>query len=190
MKLWMLTIVLLALTWTTNARASCESNDRISDANSGCLETKQWHKETGFWTITYYYKARNLCHDLGKLVAKVDIASANDRTLTFNYDDKDWQEGSSNNNVRSVSCCSDTSELCNRADMVTDHNCLIKWTDSDASYECATTEITATPSKSECLIRARCPKNNGGFQETSARGHFHYIYTLKNCDGHLKWRQC
>ena len=188
MKSLMILIATLALTLVgVHAQAACESNQRISDADSDCLESEQWHSYIGSQRRDHY-KARNLCHDLGKMVAKADIKNGADQTRTFNYGFTGWREGhaTSPRSVQSVTCCTDLSTLCNRADLVNAAKCEDRWEESSADSYCVDEHFTPHPDDSECQVDTRCQKLDGTYRETSARVHYHQVYRLSNCDGQLR----
>ena len=184
----MFTLALTAIGLST-AHAACGSSQRISDGASACLEAETW--STGSWfERRYHYEARNLCHDLGKMVAKVDIEVISDRTLTFNYGETGWKSGSVGvgTPVRNVTCCSDLSTVCNPEDLVTAANCEARWFESEAEKSCDSDDAvhTAHPDDSRCEIGTNCLYWNNRWRPTSAHTHYHHVYRLKNCNGHLR----
>ena len=79
--------------------------------------------------------SQNMCPEYGKVVAKVDLKSAMDRTLHLN--DGSQRDGSTIHRIRGISCCSDIGELCNRSDIVTDAGCVAQFNRvSSAAWTC------------------------------------------------------
>ena len=122
----------LILLSATAAAGSCSSGDRVNHRDAECLSAS-W-KNRGLLKKSPYH-VRNMCPDYGKVVAKVDLKSAMDRTLHLN--DGSQRNGSTLHRIRGISCCSDSGALCNRSDVVTDAGCLARFRQvSPASWTC------------------------------------------------------
>ena len=105
----------LMLLPASTAEASCSTGNRVDHRDAECLSAS-W-KNRGVLKKSPYH-VQNMCPEYGKVVAKVDLKSAMDRTL--HLDDGSQRDGSTIHRIRGISCCSDIGELCNRSDIVTD----------------------------------------------------------------------
>ena len=198
MKHWIPALLaLVTFAFVTNAHAACEANKRHSPQNANCLEASHWYHGTSSWTRIYKWKARNTCKWLGKVVAKIDVAHASDQTVTLPYGDGDWHEGQVNNEIRSVKCCTDLSDMCNREDIVTDANCLDRWRESDAhewiiergSCPANNTTATAKPDTEECHFQTTCIRDDLLPWERVQRQiqvHYHDVWKVDRCAGQLR----
>ena len=65
------------------------------------------NKGNSFWNPKWYAWARNLCSDKGKIVVKVDVKNAKDKTWHLNGSRK--RKGSGNGHMRGVYYCKDLS---------------------------------------------------------------------------------
>ena len=109
----------LMLLPATTAAGSCSPGDRVNHRDAECLSAS-WNNRGVLKKSPYH--VRNMCPEYGKVVAKVDLKSAMDRTL--HLDDGSQRDGSTVHRIRGISCCSDSGALCNRSDVVTDAGCL------------------------------------------------------------------
>ena len=62
----------------TTAEASCSTGNRVDHRDAECLSA--WWKNRGLLKKSPYH-VRNMCPEYGKVVAKVDLRSATDRTI-------------------------------------------------------------------------------------------------------------
>lgn len=102
-------LVLLA----TTVEAACGVRDRVSHRDSECLQAWWDNKNNKYEYNTYH--VRNMCSELGRVVAKVDLREARDRTPYL--DNSQWRIGYTDNRIDWIYCCSDLSTLCNRSDL-------------------------------------------------------------------------
>ena len=73
--------VALILLPATTADASCSAGNRVDRRDAECLSA--WWKNRGLLKKSPYH-VRNMCPEYGKVVAKVDLNSAMDRTIHLN----------------------------------------------------------------------------------------------------------
>ena len=124
--------VALILLPASTADASCGSGSRVNHRDAECLSAS-WNNRGVLKKSPYH--VRNMCPEYGKVVAKVDLVSAMDRTL--HLDDGSQRDGSTIHRIRGISCCSDIGELCNRSDVVTDAGCVAQFNRvSSAAWTC------------------------------------------------------
>ena len=164
----------LSLAVPEASHAACESNKRTSHSSAQCLDagwsnrTRSWgRKRTNMW-------AENECASWGKVVAKVDIAAASDKTWHLTTGNR--RTGSANAHTRQISCCKDLSDLCNKSDVLTSAGCLAQFNKSPAvtSRSCCGTDAggicgdgiflaprnpRASVSGENCNIAAACGSN-------------------------------
>ena len=96
-----------------------------------------------------------MCPKYGKVVAKVDLKSAMDRTL--HLDDGSQRDGTTIHRIPGISCCSDTGELCNRSDVLTDAGCLARFQQvSTAARTCRDATATFSSENRTCTIATEC----------------------------------
>ena len=149
----LLAVAIILLSATT-ADASCSAGNRVDHRDAECLSA--WWKNRGLLKKSPYH-VRNMCPEYGKVVAKVDLKSAMDRTLHLN--DGLPRDGDTRHRIRGISCCSDTGALCNRSDVVTDAGCLARFMQvSPAARTCARPRAIAAISGENynCTISAEC----------------------------------
>ena len=137
-----------------NAEASqCSRAERVNHRDAECLYA--WWKNRGLFKKSPYHVS-NQCSQYGKVVAKVDLVSASDRTL--HLADALPRDGDTRHRIRGISCCSDMG-ICNRADAVTDAGCKAQFKRvSMASKQCGAVTASATISGDNysCTITAKC----------------------------------
>ena len=137
-----------------NAEASqCSRGERVNHRDAECLYA--WWKNRGLLKKSPYHVS-NQCSEYGKVVAKVDLVSASDRTIHL-IDDIP-RDGDTRHRIRGISCCSDLG-ICNRSDAVTDEGCLAQFMRvSMASKQCGAVTASATISGDNysCTITAKC----------------------------------
>ena len=172
----------------SDAHAACGNSQRIAQSGAECLEGHWWTEGSNWFTEEHHYKARNRCPDLGKVVAKVDRPNQTDVTWTFEYGDDGWKHGAHADSAgaRNIYCCTDLSDLCDRSDLVNEQGCADRWDESSAASLCANERFIPHPEHSRCEISAKCLKDDGTLRPTSAHVHYHHVYRLTVCDGHLR----
>ena len=95
------------------AEAACGISDRVSHRDAECLSAS-WDNYSGI-TFDNTYRVRNMCPDLGVVVAKVDVRQDMDRTRHLH--DGTERTGYTEGRIRWIYCCSDLSAACNRSDL-------------------------------------------------------------------------
>ena len=154
--------LLLSLFAAGPVQADCEWSDRIEKDSAECLsggfENHTWPDKDTAWV-------KNECPELGTVVAKVDRKDAPDWTK--------WLEGSgqvnmsgSQGNIRSIHCCSDLSDLCNKSDIINAANCIAAFEQSPAAAHpdanrlrlkgCSDPRATADPDAESCSLDVEC----------------------------------
>ena len=157
----------LSLAVPEASHAACGSSQRTSHSSAQCLDagwtnsTRGWlrQKRTSIW-------AENECASWGKVVAKVDLKSASDKTWHLNNSSR--RTGSANAHTRSISCCKDLSHLCNKSDVLTSEGCLAQYLKSPAvktqrhgcigvsEMSIRSFQPTARVSGENCIIYTKC----------------------------------
>ena len=172
----------------SNANAACGNSQRIGYIHAECLDAEIWTDSGNWWfDEIHHYKARNRCSDLGAVVVKIDIPVWPDETWTIPYGDDDWHEGYTDKaQPQNIHCCTDLSDLCERSDLVNEQGCRDRWAESAASAQCVQESFNAHPADSRCEIGAKCQRDDGSLRPTSAHVHYHHVYRLTVCDGHLR----
>ena len=146
-----LAVVLMLLPATT-AEASCSAPNRVDHRDAECLSA--WWKNRGLLKKRPYH-VRNMCPEYGKVVAKVDLTSARDRTPHLN--DGLPRDGDTRHRIQGISCCSDIGALCNRSDVLTDAGCLARFQrESSAGRTCVRATATISNENRICTISAEC----------------------------------
>ncbi len=95
------------------AQAACGVRDRVSHRDAECLSAS-WDNYSGT-ALDNTYRVRNMCPDLGRVVAKVDVRHDMDRTR--HLPDGIERTGYTEGRIRWIYCCSDLSAACNRSDL-------------------------------------------------------------------------
>ena len=135
------------------AAGSCSAGNRVNHRDAECLYA--WWKNRGLLKKSPYHVS-NQCPELGRVVAKVDLVSASDRTIHLT--DRIPRDGDTRHRIRGISCCSDMG-ICNRPDAVTDEGCLAQFRRvSSASMTCGAVTASAAISGDNysCTITATC----------------------------------
>ena len=174
-------VIFTGLFAAATAHAACKSSDRLHHPFSHCLEAKKW--QTGNWfTRNTRFSAKNLCHDLGKMVVKFDISNGPDTTWTFPYGDTSTKAGAAGpgHDVRGIYCCTDVSDLCNTQDMITPQSCAARWAEGDADTHCTNETFERQKNSSNCSITATCSAN-GITRANQVNVHYHSVYKLTVC---------
>ena len=184
--------VALILLPTGTAEASCSAGNRVDHRDAECLSTS-W-KNRGVLKKSPYH-VRNMCPEYGKVVAKVDLKSAMDRTL--HLDDGSQRDGTTIHRIRGISCCSDTSVLCNRSDLVTDEGCVAQFNRvSSAAWTCINETASAAISGENynCTVTARCEVRYDPvfpqYKTTSITVPWLDLGDVSNCEGYLRRGPC
>ena len=138
------------------AEAACEKSKRVSHRDAECLSAGQGNRAASKMNS---FHVQNMCPAYGRVVARVDLRDARDRTLTL--DDGARRDDSTIHRIGGIFCCSDSSTLCNRSDVVTDAGCRSRFVEaSSAIWTCGTDNLAATASISgesyNCTITAGC----------------------------------
>ena len=183
---------LLILLPSGAADASCNGGNRVDHENAECLSA--WWKNRGVLRKSPYY-VRNMCPEYGKVVAKVDLKSARDRTLHLHGGLP--REGDTRHRIRGISCCSDAGTLCNRSDVVTGPGCLARFHQtSSAAWSCMNETAAAAISGGNynCTIRAKCERmeqyGTPHYAESSITVPWYDLDDVRNCDGVLTRGPC
>ncbi len=140
------------------------------------------------------YHVRNMCPDYGRVVAKVDLRSAMDRTL--HLDDGDWRDGSTVHSIRGISCCSDSGDLCNRSDVLNDEGCLARFLQvSSAAATCENATARYSGERGTCTIAADCLWADPNrvvhpYKHTRILVPFPDLDEVRNCHGRFKPGPC
>ena len=177
----------------SRADAACSAENRVDHRDAECLYA--WWNNRGLFKKSPYHVS-NQCSAYGKVVAKVDLVSASDRTI--HLDDGLPRDGDTSHRIRGISCCSDTGALCNRSDVVTDTGCLSRFRrTSSAAWSCmnATAAAAISGDNYNCTVRARCRSgevlyNRPVYRNTSITVAWLDLDDVHNCDGTLKRGSC
>ena len=147
------------------ANAACEGSNRLYHGDSSCLSAG-WNN--GGWASTNRtYWAKNNCSYAGKVVAKIDLKSASDRTWHLNDGSK--RTGSGSAKIRNIYCCKDLSDFCYVSSTYNDAGCRKAFERSDAASE-RCTFVSASYSRSGsnnwCSVTANCTFDGSTTQST------------------------
>ena len=93
--------------------AACGKKHRVSHRDSECLSA-WWENHNSMYRHNVYH-VRNMCPELGRVVAKVDLKEEMDRTMYL--DNGATRSGKTKFRIRWIYCCADLSRLCNRSDV-------------------------------------------------------------------------
>ena len=165
------------------ANAACEGSNRLYHGDSSCLSAG-W--DNGSWTSTNRtYWAKNNCSYAGKVVAKIDLKSASDRTWHLNDGSK--RTGSGSAKIRNIYCCKDLSDFCYVSSTYNDAGCRKAFARSDAASEgCNLTSISysRTGSGNMCTFTTTCPYYaNASTRDSAGTVNLESIDNFDNCDG-------
>jgi len=162
----------------SDGNAACGKSKRISDADAGCLDGKiiKMGREYG-------YQAQNTCHEWGKVVAKVDIKNGPDKTWHLTTSAIKWGSTSAYRKPRSITCCSDLSDLCSKSDLLTPDGCKTQYQKSPAHGVCRNEDFSV--SGENCVVYAECPYLQGRWFENEVTIHYLETKALFNCTGSL-----
>ena len=171
-----------------NASASqCSRAERVNHRDAECLSA--WWKNRGLLKKSPYHVS-NQCSEYGKVVAKVDLVSASDRTIHL-IDDIP-RDGDTRHRIRGISCCSDMG-ICNRSDAVTDAGCLAQFRRvSMASMRCGNITASAAISGDDysCTITATCSRGDIRNYYSSVTVPFVALANVHVCHGMLRPGPC
>ena len=188
----LLAVALILLPATHGGRLRAAPVNRVDHKDAECLSAS-W-KNRGVLKKSPYH-VRNMCPEYGKVVAKVDLVSAMDRTL--HLDDGSQRDGSTIHRIRGISCCSDTGELCNRSDVVTDAGCVAQFNRvSSAAWTCVDETASAAISGENynCTVTARCEGRHDPvfhqYRTTSITVPWLDLGDVNNCYGDLRRGPC
>ena len=171
----------------SDAWSACGSSQRMSYRDSHCLEAS-W--DNNRWPRKSWYQVRNVCHNWGKVVAKVDIRSAGDATLHLTNNSPRRHDGWFQ--IRSIYCCTDISDLCNHSDMLSNASCREGFNDNNQLNDC-TLDSGSDGAKVQgqlCVYSAECLDDASESNETTVTVHRTSVDNLRNCNGVLKQGSC
>ena len=135
------------------AAGQCSGQNRVDHADAECLYA--WWNNRGLLRNSPWHVS-NQCPAYGKVVAKVDLVAARDRTI--HLPDSLPRDGDTRHRIRGIYCCSDMG-VCNRSD-VNDENCLARFLEaSPAAQNLNCLRHTATAVAGEdgtCTVTAQC----------------------------------
>ena len=186
-----LAAILTLLLSADAAEASCGKGSRVDHRDAECLSAN-WDNRGVLRKSPYH--VRNMCPDYGRVVAKVDLRSAMDRTL--HLDDGDWRDGSTIHSIRGISCCSDSGDLCNRSDVLNDEGCLARFLQaSSAAATCKNATARYSGERGTCTIAAECLWANPHhvvhpYKHTRILVPFPDLDEVQNCYGRFKPGPC
>ncbi len=177
----------------TQSQASCTGSNRITDDNSDCMVSSYRNKS---WPNNNAYDAKNLCHQIGKIVVKVDIKGLVDKTWHISGSSTYRNTSPNANTVRGIYCCKDLGDLCNKADVLTDESCAKEYTYSAATSRCR--NETVTVSGYQCEVDGECGRriyDTGVWVDTywydaSIVANLGEMRDLYNCYGALQVGEC
>lgn len=175
----MMGALVLSVLAVSQVHASCTGSDRISFRDAQCLAAN--------WKNTNYifgssFAARNLCPDYGKVVAKIDLKNANDKT--WHLRDGETRSGESHGKVRGIHCCRDLGKLCNYSDVVTSGSCMTEFNKSTAADSC-TLRLDPDPNGKNCNFVLQC-----GDSTVFAREEYPNVHELELCPSGSVQREC
>ena len=170
--------------------SQCSRGERVDHRNAECLYA--WWKNRGLLKKSPWHVS-NQCSEYGKVVAKVDLVSASDRTIHLT--DALPRDGDTRHRIRGIACCSDMG-ICNRADAVTDEACLARFKRvSTVPLSCRDISASANTSggKLSCNVSAFCtfsPPPSTRYQLSGITVPFIALGNVHNCRGTLKRGPC
>ena len=174
------------------AASQCSRENRVDHSDAECLYA--WWKNRGLLRQSPWHVS-NQCSDYGKVVAKVDLVSAGDRTI--HLPDALPRDGDTRHRIRGIACCSDMG-VCNRSDVVNDESCLERFLqESPAARNRDCVHYTATARAREdyaCTVTAEClifyDYHIPVRRTTSLTVPFVHLDDVRNCNGVLTQGMC
>ena len=181
---------LLLLLPASAAAGSCSRENRVDHRDAECLSA--WWKNRGLLKKSPWHVS-NQCPEYGKVVAKVDLVSARDRTIHLT--DHIPRDGDTRHRIRGISCCTDMGGICNRSDAVTNKGCLARFRQvSPARASCGLVLASAVISgdNPECRISAMCEISGPMFihPRTYVTVPWLEMDEVRNCRGVLRRGPC
>lgn len=147
----------------SEAFASCTGSNRIWHNSAECL-VAEWESKS--WPQTSWFRVSSTCSSFGKVVAKVDIKNASDRTLHLTNSNN--RDGSTSNPIRGIYCCKDVGDLCNYPDLVNPQGCVDQFRKSPAKETCNLYELpTISDARTQCNFKAWCLFDHGNWSGKS-----------------------
>ena len=173
------------------AAGSCSAGNRVNHRDAECLYA--WWKNRGLLKKSPYHVS-NQCPELGRVVAKVDLVSASDRTIHLT--DGIPRDGDTRHRIRNIYCCSDLSAACNRSDLFSDAACVRQFErESSATRTCRNAAATYASENRSCTVSAECrgrvaPGGEFIYKDTSITVPIAALGDVHNCDGWLHDEAC
>ena len=158
------------------AQAGCGKSDRMKASRAQCLHITEEER-----TWDYRFSAINLCSPLGRVVGKVDVEDAGDKT--FYLDGAGWESQTSIGDARGKYCCTDGNSFCNVSDRISTQKCQTAYNASPAADKrCrngTATWVATGGNEGEalrvnfsCGVTAQCIMRDGSWQQlTNYKGH-------------------
>ena len=162
--------MVLSVLAASQVDAACTGGNRISYRSAECLDA-DW-ENTGYM-FGSSFSARNRCAAYGRVVAKIDLKSANDKTWYLDNGDK--RSGESHAKVRWIHCCRDLGTLCSYSDVVTSDSCRTEYDKSAAADSCAL-RLDPTANGKNCNFVLQC-----GDSTVIAREEYLNVHHLELC---------
>ena len=173
----------LLLLLGSEAFASCTGSNRIWHNSAECL-VAEWESKS--WPQTSWFRVGSSCPEFGKVVAKVDIKNASDRTIHLTNSNS--RSGSSTHSIRGIYCCKDVGDLCNYPDLVNPQGCVDQFRESPAKETCSLYKRpTVGDSTTQCNFKAWCRFDHGEYSGQSTLNNvlWYKADDMINCNGVL-----
>ncbi len=178
-----------------DALASCEG--KVDHTDSDCLWARWLNKGAPYQS---WYEVRNDCSEHGKVHVWLRRSGHNHHWHTLTGSNKVRRTNRSGYKVREVSCCPNTSDLCNESD-ITKQGCIDKYKKSSAFWTCTAgslaNNISVTDDKKCKIENMRCNKtatdsnpDPGIEHDVGITAKFGDFDDISNCDGHMKVGAC
>ena len=167
------------------ADAACEGRNRLYHGDSSCLSAG-W--DNGGWdSVNRTYWTKNNCAYAGKVVAKIDLKSASDKTWHLN--DSNTRYGAGMAKIRNIYCCKDLSDFCYVSSTYNNDGCRRAFERSNAASD-GCTLVSAIYSQSErnkwCTFTANCTDVDTASTTQSIFGsNLSEVGSVSNCSGSL-----
>lgn len=163
-------VLVLSVLAVSQVDASCTGSNRISYRAAQCLDA-DWENTDYFFGSSFW--VRNECTAYGRVVAKIDLKNANDKTWTLDTGDR--RSGESHAKVSGIYCCRDRSTLCNYSDVVTSGSCMTEFNKSPAADSC-TLRLDPAANGKNCNFVLQC-----GDSTVIAREEYLNVHHLERC---------